>query len=364
MQISHILKEEEEGELLACVKFQFVYIYVLILNMGKKKDKDRDKELIDTSHSFNIDRLEPNRGAIPNVVKKPKKHKHKKSSKKEEAERIVNIVEENEDMDVTVDDIDDSPPQILKLKIKIPESSPEKPGTPKAAKIKSDKNKSSGNKKSGKKKEGKGEDDTDSEEERWLDAIESGKLEEVDDELKRMKNPRLMTARQRAMLEKRSDGTDDTFPVIPAEPLLSLPSGFKEKVVTEEMLAKKAIKTQKRREQAQEKREEDKKKTVDRLLKKQDSKVGKVNNKVKSSKKEIPMYSYVNNQDMISVSLPTSFSFFLDTQKEKEPPKPKLCGVAGCTNLKKYACSKTGVPLCSLECYKTNLALNKTQISV
>lgn len=37
-----------------------------------------------------------------------------------------------------------------------------------------------------------------------------------------------MTARQRAMLEKekRGEGTaDDAFPVIPAEPLLSLPSG-------------------------------------------------------------------------------------------------------------------------------------------
>lgn len=38
---------------------------------------------------------------------------------------------------------------------------------------------SSSSKKSSKKKDGKGEDDTDSEEERWLDAIESGKLEEV-----------------------------------------------------------------------------------------------------------------------------------------------------------------------------------------
>lgn len=46
-------------------------------------------------------------------------------------------------------------------------------------KVKGDKNKGSGSKKSSKKKEGKGEDDTDSEEERWLDAIESGKLEEV-----------------------------------------------------------------------------------------------------------------------------------------------------------------------------------------
>lgn len=51
--------------------------------------------------------------------------------------------------------------------------------TPKSTKVKSEKSKSSGTKKSGKKKDGKGEDDTDSEEERWLDAIESGKLEEV-----------------------------------------------------------------------------------------------------------------------------------------------------------------------------------------
>ncbi|KAB7500694.1 hypothetical protein Anas_14579 [Armadillidium nasatum] len=51
----------------------------------------------------------------------------------------------------------------------------------------------------------------------------------VDDELKRMKNPRLMTARQRALMEKRSDGADETFAGIPAEPLLALPSA---KVVT------------------------------------------------------------------------------------------------------------------------------------
>lgn len=39
---------------------------------------------------------------------------------------------------------------------------------------------------------------TSSEEERWLDAIESGKLEEVDDELKKIKpkDPKFMTARQ------------------------------------------------------------------------------------------------------------------------------------------------------------------------
>ncbi|MPC31504.1 Glutamate carboxypeptidase 2 [Portunus trituberculatus] len=186
--------------------------------MGKKRDRE---------YKESGDRGDPHASdAAMETVKKPKKHKHKKSSKKEEVERIINV-EDVEDMDISVDDVEDSPSQTLKLKIKISDSSPDKMNTPKGVKVKPDKNKSSSNsKKSSKKKDGKGEDDTDSEEERWLDAIESGKLEEVDDELKRMKNPRLMTARQRAMMEKekKSDGTDDTFPVIPAEPLLSLPS--------------------------------------------------------------------------------------------------------------------------------------------
>lgn len=63
---------------------------------------------------------------VMNPVKKPKKHKHKKSSKKEEVERIVNV-EDIEDMDISVDDIEDSPTQSLKLKIKLPDTSPEKP---------------------------------------------------------------------------------------------------------------------------------------------------------------------------------------------------------------------------------------------
>lgn len=320
--------------------------------MGKKRDRE---------YKESGDRGDQHAGdTVMETVKKSKKHKHKKSSKKEEVERIINV-EDVEDMDISVDDVEDSPSQTLKLKIKISDSSPDKMNTPKGVKVKPEKSKSSSSsKKSSKKKDGKGEDDTDSEEERWLDAIESGKLEEVDDELKRMKNPRLMTARQRAMMEKekKSDGTDDTFPVIPAEPLLSLPSGFKEKVVTKEMLAKKAIKTQKRREQAQEKREEDKKKTVDRLLKKQDSKVAKIS-RMRSSKKAIPMFSYVNNRDGVGLSVPTSYSFPMEVQTEKQAPVARLCGAPGCHNPRKYSCSKTGVSLCSLQCFKTNLASHK-----
>lgn len=39
-----------------------------------------------------------------------------------------------------------------------------------------------------------------------------------------------------------------------------------------------------------------------------------------------------------------------------EPPIPVLCAVKDCKNIKKYNCSKTNVPLCSLKCYKANLA--------
>ena len=38
------------------------------------------------------------------------------------------------------------------------------------------------------------------------------------------------------------------------------------------------------------------------------------------------------------------------------PPTRELCAADGCGNEKKYSCSKTGVPLCSLHCYKMNMS--------
>lgn len=63
-----------------------------------------------------------------------------------------------------------------------------------------------------------------SDEERWLTAIESGKLEDVDDELKKIKpkDPSLMTARQRAIYDRGSEGSTQTIPT-----LMSLPTGYK-----------------------------------------------------------------------------------------------------------------------------------------
>lgn len=65
------------------------------------------------------------------------------------------------------------------------------------------------------------EDQGSSDEERWLKAIETGKLDEVDDELKKItkKDPKMMTARQRAMFDRKTDNKEFI------EELVALPSG-------------------------------------------------------------------------------------------------------------------------------------------
>ncbi|KAB7499151.1 INO80 complex subunit B [Armadillidium nasatum] len=169
-----------------------------------------------------------------------------------------------------------------------------------------------------------------------------------------MKNPRLMTARQRALMEKRSDGVDETFAGIPAEPLLALPSGLKEKVVTEEMLAKKAMKSKRRREQAIEKREEDKDKSYSifsdskgKLMTLQSRSFRSLGNPKTSTNKFLNFCC-----DSSHFGIPGNESFIFEIP---EAPKPVLCGGGGCMSIKKYSCSKTGLLLCSLECYRRNL---------
>ncbi len=78
---------------------------------------------------------------------------------------------------------------------------------------------------------------------------------QVDDELKKIRNPKLMTARQRALLERKGEiQNEENF----KEELVALPTGYKETVMTEEALQKKALKSQRRREVAAQKREKEK----------------------------------------------------------------------------------------------------------
>ena len=77
----------------------------------------------------------------------------------------------------------------------------------------------------------------------------------MDEELKKIKNPKLMTVRQRALLERK--GELHTEEIIKEE-LVALPTGYKETVMTAELLKKKEIKSQRRREVAAQKREKEK----------------------------------------------------------------------------------------------------------
>lgn len=176
----------------------------------------------------------------------------------------------------------------------------------------------------------------------------------MDDELKKMKlkDPKMMTARQRAMYERGTDKESN-----PGEVLLALPSGYKEKVMTAEAIQKAALKSQKRKQLADEKREKDKKKTMERLLKKQESKNLRNTHKsrVKSSE---PMIVYKNTIDEISLTLPFGVPFPMEEKYPMTLPKIVTCSIEGCENVKKYNCSRTGVPLCSLECYKNNILLH------
>lgn len=78
------------------------------------------------------------------------------------------------------------------------------------------------------------------------------------------------------------------------------------------MLQKKAIKSQKRKQQADEKRENDKKRTMERLLKKHESK-SKTNAKGRLAKKAVSNIIYVSKDDTISLQFPEGMNFPIKT---------------------------------------------------
>lgn len=184
------------------------------------------------------------------------------------------------------------------------------------------------------------------EEQAWLEALEAGELDDFG-EIRKPKNPNLLTARQRALLHGKQE-----------HELLELPTGYKTVELTEEQIQRRQQSAKKRRLQAQEKREKDKKQTLERLLKKQETKAK--TQKMKSSKKaEIPRYRYVNGVSGIFISVPLGLDFPVSAVPITRPSKVRTCGVRNCTQPKKYSCSKTGIPLCSFQCYKKNLLFHK-----
>lgn len=141
-----------------------------------------------------------------------------------------------------------------------------------------------------------------------------------------------------------------------SQPLLELPMGYKEKEMTAEMMQKREERARKRRLQAAKKAEENKNQTIERLTKTSKAKIKSM--KERNSKlNQCPMIRYSDSAKGLAISFPTGVTAPAPTAPRPPPAAPVNCGVSGCTNLKKYSCSKTGVPLCSLECYKRNLLL-------
>lgn len=245
---------------------------------------------------------------------------------------------------------------------------------------------------------------TSSEEERWLNAIESGKLEEVEvAELRKMKDPKLMTARQRAIYDRNHEVelsstkaiTAKSFDIdngsgsvidenlsnldttanriesdcskattIMALPTLSANAKDNERQMTTEELQKAALKIQRRKQQADERREKDKKKTMERLLKKQETKQRSgAKHKPRNNDNTEPMIKYCTNSQGVTIQFPPDYQMPLVAQRVRLPPPPvKLCSIEGCNQPKKYNCSKTNLPLCSLECYRKNIQASKNVI--
>ncbi|XP_077444345.1 INO80 complex subunit B [Stigmatopora argus] len=182
------------------------------------------------------------------------------------------------------------------------------------------------------------------EEERWLDALEKGELDD-NGELKKEVDESLLTTRQKALLHKQQ-----------IQPLLELPMGYKEKEMTAEMMQKREERARKRRLQAAKKAEDNKNQTIERLTKTSKAKIKSMREK-KSKLSHCPMVRYSDSARGVTISFPAGVPGPGAAPTLPPPALVVTCGMSGCLNLKKYSCSKTGVPLCSLQCYKRNMQL-------
>ncbi|XP_040275407.1 INO80 complex subunit B isoform X2 [Bufo bufo] len=191
------------------------------------------------------------------------------------------------------------------------------------------------------------------EETRWLDALERGDLD-VNGDLKRETDETLLTARQRALLQKQQTPTAPLYPAA----VYSCPP----QEISQEMLVKREEKARKRRLQAAKKAEESKKQTIERLTKTSKSRGAKPASGRRGGRHPpCPTVRYVNNAHSVTVSYPPGVPYPVPAEPRPALPAPQLCRAPGCSNPKRYSCAKTRLPLCSLECYHRNLAVHSSR---
>ncbi|XP_055256009.1 INO80 complex subunit B [Moschus berezovskii] len=194
------------------------------------------------------------------------------------------------------------------------------------------------------------------EEQRWLDALEKGELDDNGD-LKKEINERLLTARQRALLQKARSQPS---------PMLSLPvaGGCPAPALTEEMLLKREERARKRRLQAARRAEEHKNQTIERLTKTA-APSGRGGRGASRGERRggravapAPMVRYSSGAQGSTLSFPPGVPAPTPVSQRPAPSgPPPRCSVPGCPHPRRYACSRTGQALCSLQCYRINLQM-------
>ncbi|XP_006172560.2 INO80 complex subunit B isoform X2 [Camelus dromedarius] len=194
------------------------------------------------------------------------------------------------------------------------------------------------------------------EEQRWLDALEKGELDDNGD-LKKEINERLLTARQRALLQKARSQPS---------PMLSLPVAgvCPAPALTEEMLLKREERARKRRLQAARRAEEHKNQTIERLTKTAAPSGRGGRGATRGERRggraaaPAPMVRYSSGAQGSTLSFPPGVPAPAPVSPRPSPPgPPPRCSVPGCPHPRRYACSRTGQALCSLQCYRINLQM-------
>ncbi|XP_028396559.1 INO80 complex subunit B-like [Dendronephthya gigantea] len=183
----------------------------------------------------------------------------------------------------------------------------------------------------------------DQEEEDWLDALEAGELDDFG-RLKQEIDTSMMTARQRAMLGHEIQGENE---------LVELPTVRKKDENSEEAVKRRKQRAKKRKQQMEKQIEENKAQTIERLLKKQVKSRKEVEKQKRIQKADVPRVMYLNNKNGISISFPVDMDVPFKRGVPRSPTsEPVMCAAHGCGNAKRYSCSQTKLPLCSLGCYK------------
>nr|KAF6447117.1 INO80 complex subunit B [Rousettus aegyptiacus] len=194
------------------------------------------------------------------------------------------------------------------------------------------------------------------EEQRWLDALEKGELDDNGD-LKKEINERLLTARQRALLQKAQS---QPSPMLPLPVAGDCPAP----ALTEEMLLKREERARKRRLQAARRAEEHKNQTIERLTKTAAPSARGGRGSARGERRggrtaaPAPMVRYSSGAQGSTLSFPPGVPTPVPvSQRPSLSGPPARCSVPGCPHPRRYACSRTGQALCSLQCYRINLQM-------